>query len=296
MKKNLCLSFSGGRTSAFMTQWCLKNLQEDYNMVVVFANTGQEHEKTLEFVDKCDKYFRFNAVWVEAIVNPEHGKGIRARIVDFKTASRIGEPFEAVISKYGIPNQAFPHCSRDLKLTPIQSYLKEQLGWTDYYTAIGIRADEHKRLNWEKAKENKLIYPLANMNRTTRYNINEFWSKMPFDLEIKSYQGNCTWCWKKSLRKLMTIALENPEAFNFPKQMEKKYGEFIPANKSRNQQNIKTPINFFRGNQSVEDLFEEAKFPFKKAIDESKDLNNQLEIWDDFLDANNGCVESCEVY
>lgn len=56
----LLISFSGGRTSAMMTHLLLNAEPEriaGFNPVVVFANTGCEHEKTLVFVNQCDKQF-----------------------------------------------------------------------------------------------------------------------------------------------------------------------------------------------------------------------------------------------
>ena len=67
MKEKLRISFSGGRTSAYMTKWMIENLKDKYEMIVCFANTGKEREETLEFVDKCDKKFGFNVVWIESI-------------------------------------------------------------------------------------------------------------------------------------------------------------------------------------------------------------------------------------
>ena len=49
--KKLSISFSGGKTSAYMTKWLMDNKKQDYDEIVVtFANTGQENEETLEFV------------------------------------------------------------------------------------------------------------------------------------------------------------------------------------------------------------------------------------------------------
>lgn len=48
-KQKILVSFSGGETSAFMINWLLKNMPE-YEYKFVFANTGEENEETLVFV------------------------------------------------------------------------------------------------------------------------------------------------------------------------------------------------------------------------------------------------------
>ena len=106
MKNKLLISFSGGRTSGYMTHQLLNSIPSSVDARVVFANTGQEDDKTLEFVHNCETRFGWDITWVEAKVDPQKGKGTRHRVTDYKTASRNGEPFEEVISKYGIPNKA----------------------------------------------------------------------------------------------------------------------------------------------------------------------------------------------
>ena len=102
-KPRLAISFSGGRTSAVMTKLCVDKFSKTHDIAIVFANTGCEHDNTLKFVDQCDKHFGWNVVWVEAVVNPEKGKGIRHKMVTFKTASRNGKPFQDYIKKEGLP-------------------------------------------------------------------------------------------------------------------------------------------------------------------------------------------------
>ena len=61
------ISFSGGRTSAFM----LKRIVDAYDgrlprdVAVVFANTGLERPETLEFVDVCSRAWSVDIVWVQ---------------------------------------------------------------------------------------------------------------------------------------------------------------------------------------------------------------------------------------
>lgn len=281
---NLLISFSGGETSAFMAQWLLLNKSDQYdNVLCLFANTGQENDETLDFVDKCDKHFGLKVIWVEAQV--KSGKvGTGHKVVDYKTASQKGEPFEGVISKYGIPNRSYPHCTRELKLAPIHSYLKS-IGWerNQYDTAIGIRLDEIDRVSPDPKKHN-LIYPLVSDCPMTKPQINAWWLNQPFRLNLKGYQGNCKWCWKKSLRKHLTILSENPEWYDFPEQMEKKYG--LAGHNVDG-----TPRVFFRENQSAVDLKILAQTTdFKPASDDSTEY-----VYQQNLDLGSGCSESCEI-
>src|SRR3990167_3600603 len=292
----LLISFSGGETSAYMTQWLLKDFKGWKDMIVVFANTGEENEQTLEFVNKCDKEFGWNIVWVEAVINPIMNKGTRHKIVTFETASRNGEPFEAMIAKYGIPNIKFKHCSRETKGNVIRSYVRS-IGWKkkDYKTAIGIRADEIDRMSESREKE-RLYYPLINSGITKPF-VNRFWRDMPFRLELKGYEGNCKVCWKKSLRKHLTIAKENPNAYDNFKKWEEKYEGFIPESRKHNLE-IKPPMRFFRKNLSVADIMKLSKKEFTPATDDAVTYREviQLGMFDYELDNSNGCVESCEVF
>jgi len=295
----ILVSFSGGRTSAFMTRWIIDNWGKDNELMVVFANTGKEREETLMFVDQCDKEFGFNVVWVEAITNPENRQGVKARIVNYETASRNGEPFEQMIAKHGIPNVRNANCTRELKAYCIRAYARS-VGWkkSDYQTAIGIRIDEVDRVS-NKFKEERLIYPLVSNIPTTKNDINKFWSEQSFDLQLMTYEGNCDLCFKKSFRKLMTLVNEKPNKINWWQRMEDKYGMFVPDGKKHNL-NIKPPINFFRQNKSIQDIVDMAKNDFDPAVDESKYIPDYKveQLWGNKLDSGDGCgdSESCEVF
>mgnify|MGYP000285628970 FL=1 len=284
--KDLTVSFSGGRTSAYMCWYLINYKSSEYNLHFVFANTGQEHEKTLEFVDKCDKYFNLNLTWVEAVVNPLPHKGTTHKIVTYETAARKGEPFEEVIKKYGIPNPTWQPCNREMKMQPMRS-LRVSIGLKDAATAIGIRADECDRINPETADRNNLVYPLAFWSPTTKEQIRHWWAEQPFDLEIPEHLGNCVTCWKKSNRKLYTIAKEHPEYFDFFLDMESKYRDAGAGDQQR---------VFFRHYRSTEDILREAKdFPDSMIF---TDIMPELQL--DFfgLDQAGGACgsESCEIF
>lgn len=294
--RRLLISFSGGETSAYMTNWIINNWKTRYDdILIVFANTGQENEQTLEFINNCDVYFNFKTVWIEAVQYHGERKAPNFKIVDFKSAARRGEPFEDAIIKYGIPNSKFKDCTRNLKQKPIEAYAKAQ-GWVlgTYDLAIGIRADEGDRMS-TLAETRRIIYPLISHHPMTKPKINAWWNRQPFRLNLKGYQGNCKWCWKKSFRKHFTLISENPQIYDFPKKMEFLYAYQGPEfRKDTSADPLPEGYRrvFFRGNKSTDDLFaeyEQKKHTFKRADDDSI-------IFDPDFDVGAGCEESCEVF
>jgi hypothetical protein len=300
----LAVSFSGGETSALMTYFILNSdFRRKYDEIVVtFANTGQERDETLDFVHRCDVELGFNTVWIEAVVHHGQRKGNTSRIVTYDTAQRIKSsnrkgPFEQTIEKYGIPNRTFKHCTSKLKTLPMEHYLKHTLGWgSDYDTAIGIRSDEIDRLSVE-AKKRRLIYPLVTDIPTTKKQVNSWWERQSFRLQLKGYEGNCAWCWKKTFRKHMALLTDDSTLYDFPERMEREHGMVGPEFKKRAIGN--NPIEddyvrtFFRERMSVQDLKEELK---RTGPVEYPDEHIPTEIFDPRLDVNGGCEESCEVY
>ena len=115
------ISFSGGRTSAYMLWRVLQSnngLPEE--AIVVFANTGKEEEATLEFVRDCETNWGVEIHWLE-YRNSEK----KFERVTFETASRNGEPFEALIRKKKyLPNVVARFCTQELKVLTIDRYMK----------------------------------------------------------------------------------------------------------------------------------------------------------------------------
>jgi len=287
--KPLVISFSGGRTSAYMTWRLLDKYKGKREILVVFANTGKEREETLQFIHDCDTHYNFGTVWLESVQYHGKRKAAGYKLVTFETANRMGAPFEDMIKKHGIPNAAFPHCSRELKKNPINAYIREYLKWKDYEIALGIRADEPKRLT----KKPKVIYPLAYEFPSTKLSVNQWWHRNRFNLNLKDYEGNCNMCWKKSKRKLLTILVENHEYGDWWNEMEVKYGEFVPPTQSAHRV---TPITFFRQSESMQELLEDSKLSFRRQEDAFK--LDELMFFEPELDfEETGCGKaSCEPF
>ena len=212
-----CISFSGGRTSAYMLWRVLQSnggLPDEAK--VCFANTGKEEEATLRFVDRCSKEWGVPITWVEYRVGPAF------EVVTFESASRNGEPFEAIIQQRGgyLPNKVARYCSSEMKTRTMHRYLKN-LGWEDWDTLIGIRADEPRRVSKFRAnprpeyKGEEVHMPLA-IEQVSAEQVGEFWDQQSFDLELpningKTMHGNCDLCYLKPASQILSLIQEKPE-------------------------------------------------------------------------------------
>jgi len=210
-----CISFSGGRTSAYML-W--RVLQSNGGTLpaeahVCFANTGLEEEETLRFVRDCGNAWGVPITWVE-YRNDEQGYAI----VDFESASRSGEPFEAIIKKRNyLPNPVTRFCTVELKIRAMARLLKN-LGMGDTMAEcenmswIGIRADEPRRA----AKiPDKARIPLWAAGVSVG-DVGAFWDAQPFQLELPSRNGrttagNCSLCFLKPAAQIQSLIAEKPE-------------------------------------------------------------------------------------
>jgi hypothetical protein len=266
MKTVNVVMFSGGRTSAFLAKYIKENLKYK-DSIFVFMNTGKEREETLIFADKCDKEFNLNLIWLEANIQKDKGIGTTYKIVDFKTASRNGEPFEQMLTKYPMPNNMASNCTRELKQRPIDAYLRENYRGFKIVRVIGIRADEAHRKSNNADKEN-LIYPLCDELKVNSKFIRDWWENQSFDLKLKDYQGNCDLCFKKSLKKRLTIIKENPNVANWWEKMENKYSSEI------------IPRFDLRTNKSITEMKQLAKLPFQKAEDLHELSKQQCNLFD----------------
>ena len=211
IKEPTVISFSGGRTSAFMLFKVIEagggKLPEE--AIVCFANTGKEDEATLRFVQACSNNWNVEIHWVEfRDANPAFER------VTFETASRNGEPFEALIKKRNyLPNPVTRFCTAELKIRTIHKYLKS-LGWdhNEQMDWVGMRADEQRRAA-KIADKSRIPLVTAGVTKET---VGEFWRNQSFDLELPNMNGvtmhgNCDLCFLKGGAQILSLIAEKPE-------------------------------------------------------------------------------------
>lgn len=213
-----CLwSFSGGRTSAYMLWRAIQSyggkLPDDH--VVAFANTGKEREETLRFVYECGSRWGVPIAWVEFLKRSGDSR-VRYERVSFNSASRNGEPFARLISaKSYTPNSMMRFCTEEMKVNTIRHFIASELGWTTWANAVGLRHDEGHRVmkalgrNHEGKSPWVTKVPLANA-KVTRPEVDAFWAAQPFDLGLRSNEGNCDLCFLKGRGALKALIRETP--------------------------------------------------------------------------------------
>jgi hypothetical protein len=118
--------------------------------------------------------------------------------------------------------------------------------------------------------------------------IMHWWRGQDFDLDLPEHLGNCVTCWKKSDRKLMTIARHEPERFDFMRRMEQEHGFSGPRKEGDDK-----PRLWFRKYRTCDDIIASSSEDFIEFVDYMPEL--QFGLFDE-MDESNGCSESCEVY
>ena len=221
-----CISFSGGRTSAYMLWRVLQSnggLPRD--TVVLFANTGKEEEATLEFVRDCAERWSVPIIWLEYRAPAAY------EAVDFGWASRKGEPFEALLKHRALlPNPPKRFCSQELKIRTMARLLKdigmvETVGEGEFFAWVGIRADEQRRA----AKIDRERIPLVAAGIGAQ-EVGAFWRSQPFDLGLpnmngRTMHGNCDLCFLKPADQIQSLIAEKPSRATWWIRMEQE----IPA-------------------------------------------------------------------
>jgi 3'-phosphoadenosine 5'-phosphosulfate sulfotransferase (PAPS reductase)/FAD synthetase len=226
------ISFSGGRTSAYMLHQILavNGGLDPKRVQVVFSNTGREMPETLDFVQECGDRWGVEIVWVE------DAKRVRGQpifdVVSHNSASRDGTPFsDLIFRKSALPNQAQRFCTEHLKILPARRYLMS-LGWKHWSNALGMRSDEAHRKKPSPDKRVTRWFPLEDVDKKM---VNAFWSKMPFDLKVEPGFGNCDGCFLKSESSLAALTRRHPDRAAWWQKQEQDRGNLFRNNYPRSE-------------------------------------------------------------
>ena len=225
------------------------------DIAVVFANTGAEAEETLRFVHRFSEAYEVPIAWVEYDWDAPH----RTRRVTFETASRRCEPYERLIDRKGfVPNATLRFCTSYLKREPIGAYARYALGWAGWHSVVGLRGDEPKRARKFMARNCGSetgewgVLPMWDSG-VTEAQVQAYWADQPFDLEIAQGEGNCTFCFLKSRRKLLYLMVRYPERARWWIEQERK----VRHRTNESGEKVDS-LKRFREHETYEQLFDVA--------------------------------------
>lgn len=260
------IAFSGGRTSAYMLRKILDvnpGMIVNPDVQVTFQNTGREMPETLDFVQEVGSRWGVPIVWLEYLPHAPH-----FQVVSHNSASRNGEPFDALIDKKQyLPNQQTRFCTTELKIRTAKRYLVS-LGWKHWTNATGIRADEPNRLNKPKPKDRWTIWnPLA-VAGVSRHDVAAFWYDQPFDLNLPNvggncWLGNCDGCFLKSEAHVAALARDFPDRAAWWERAEARIGA-LETSKGRQKDNSQFSKRYSRA--EMRDFMDRQGDNFEKLI------------------------------
>lgn len=237
------ISFSGGRTSGFMLKQIIEAwdgaLPDDIR--VVYANTGKERRETLDFIWDIEVSWGVKVHWVEWVKGINRQKLSWFKEVCRKTASKDGEPFQALIKHRNyLPNPVARFCTTELKVNPMMWYMLSE-GFTSWLNVIGLRYDEPRRVSranghHESPKQPWInTMPISDAMHTIE-DVEAFWDAQPFRLGLHPWESNCDLCFLKGMKIRERTMGDHPELAEWWIDMEELIGG--------NSDGSKTPARF----------------------------------------------------
>lgn len=199
------ISFSGGRTSAYMLRRVLdEGLQADVH--ILFSDTGKERDETYAFVRECASRW-----------------GLTVHVV-----FRPGYFTQLITDRKYLPNPVTRFCTQELKIRPMRDWMLAR-GYDHWTSVVGIRADEPRRVARMRAAGERrsdrwdVALPLADAGITLA-DVEAFWARQPFDLQLQPHEGNCDLCFLKGLGKRRQIIRDRPERAEWWIEQERRTG------------------------------------------------------------------------
>lgn len=146
------VSFSGGRTSAYLVWMMEKKRLAGEEVHYLFMDTGAEHPNTYQFIRDVVNNWGIDLTCLRVQVNPELGKGNGYEVITLDEIGPNLKPWIDTTRKYGTPYFGGAFCTRTMKIEVCERYCKDY--FVECESWLGMRIDEQTRIWGSK------IFPL----------------------------------------------------------------------------------------------------------------------------------------
>lgn len=156
MKTANIINISGGKDSTATILLAIERGAQ--NIMPVFADTGNEHEQTYQYLDYLEERLGLKIERVKADFSKQIGRkrnltmgkwreeGIEESIIEraISVLEPSGNPFlDLCLWKGRFPSMKARFCTEELKVLPIQQFIEPMIGkYQSIYSWQGVRADE----------------------------------------------------------------------------------------------------------------------------------------------------------
>lgn len=113
-----------------------------------------------------------------------------------------------------LPNPLQRLCTQHLKVEVMRLFIRAELGFEEWTTAVGIRHDEPRR--WGVRGQDKRnrrefkVCPLVDA-QVSEPDVMRWWAGQPFDLQLQQGEGNCDLCFLKRSAVKVDILRRRPD-------------------------------------------------------------------------------------
>jgi len=215
MKKDvICVaSWSGGKDSTFLIDEMLRGrgpLDE-----IVFCDTGYEFPMMYTYIEKMKKYWEDKYGAKITLLNWKQGKEIWHKFSEgpFSKGQHKGQ-------KRGFPySVGMSWCTRELKVKPMQNYIKEKYSNKEIVFYVGIAYNEPDRV-----KDTGETYPLVEW-KITEDEIAKILAERGLHNPLYNHfhRTGCFTCPKQSLTSLYKLWKHYPEQWRVIRRMQSRY-------------------------------------------------------------------------
>jgi 3'-phosphoadenosine 5'-phosphosulfate sulfotransferase (PAPS reductase)/FAD synthetase len=227
MKKAYIAKWSGGKDSTYLVDELLKRgepLDE-----VIFCDTGFEFPEMYDYIEKCKAYWEGKYPDIKiTLLNWGKGRDVWDKWAEGKITK----------GNYNGRSRGFPSelsmswCTRELKVVPVQKYIKQQYLDCEVFYYIGIAFDEPKRIpaDWKN-----MIYPMVTWQVTEDEAGEELKKRGLFNPLYNHFTRTGCWlCPKQGTKSLAKLHEHYPELWSELESMDKNYKELNAVNGFKN--------------------------------------------------------------